>query len=140
MDIQKNFKEMPLFLKILFIISAYSFIMSIVSLLRMEPIAVSYFGTGFPKDYPFIWYLFNVIVGGFGIYVYLNRSYSLLYKYVVFGIIMVIISLLNVFTSIGNELKSEQIIAYVLIYGIVILITVLIMSYLLRQKKYFNKV
>lgn len=134
MDIKKNFKQMPLLLKILFVTTLYSLVMSIISLIGMKEVNFSYFGSEFPRNYPFIWNLYSVIMGGFGVYVFMKRSYSLLVKYTIVGAVLLVLSLMNSFYSIFGLSGQIQIISAVIIYGITYLFAVLIMIYFLRQK------
>jgi len=139
MDIKKNFKQMPLLLKILFVVSVYSFIMSVISLIGMKGVDFSYFGSEFPRSYPFIWNVYNILMGGFGVYVFMKRSYSLLIKYTVIGAVLLVLSLINSLYFVSSLSEKTQIIVTLIIYGISYLFAGLIMMYFLRQKKYSNK-
>jgi len=131
---------MPLLLKILFVVSIYSFIMSVISLIGMKGVDFSYFGSEFPRSYPFIWNLYNVLMGGFGVYVFMRRSYSLLVNYTIVGAVLLVLSLINSFYYASSLSGQTQIIyAATAVYGVTYLFAVLIMIYFLRQKKYFNK-
>ena len=131
---------MPLLLKILFVVSIYSFIMSVISLIGMKGVDFSYFGSEFPRSYPFIWNVYNILMGGFGVYVFMRRSYSLLVNYTIVGAVLLVLSLINSFYYASSLSGQTQIIyAATAVYGVTYLFAVLIMIYFLRQKKYFNK-
>ncbi len=139
MDIKNNFKQMPTFLKILFILNLISIVMNFTSLITIEKVPLSLFGTGFPENSPLIWHLINLSLIGFGTYVFLNRSYSLLKKYVLISVGMIVISILNSIYAYMNGIGETTILNLAIANGLVILILGLILNYLLRQKKYFNQ-
>ena len=114
--------------------------MSVISLIGMKGVDFSYFGSEFPRSYPFIWNLYNVLMGGFGVYVFMRRSYSLLVNYTIVGAVLLVLSLINSFYYASSLSGQTQIIyAATAVYGVTYLFAVLIMIYFLRQKKYFNK-
>ena len=120
-------------------LSVFSLFTSFISLIRMQEVNFSYFGTGFPKNYPLIWNIYSVFMGILSIYVYMKRSYSLLLKYTVLGSILIAISILNSIYFVFAQTNQTQIVFTMIIYGIGYFLAVLIMLYVLCQKKYFNK-
>lgn len=140
MEINKNFKEMPLLLKILFIMSIFSLILDLISLIESKEIGYSYFGTGFPKNYPLLWYSYSISMGFFNLYVFLKRSYSLLVKYTILIVVIMFMSLFNnIYLTLSGENAQYSFIYLAIVYGIAYGFGALMVFYTVRQKKYFNK-
>lgn len=133
-----DFKEMPFLMKLLFILSLYSLITTLLNLIQMKPITFQYFNSGFPKNYPFIWYLYYLLFSMATIIVYFKRSYAVLKKYLYVSIGILVISLLNSVYSIVS-FPAEQRVASIFVYTFTYIFGGLIFAYLLSQKKYFNK-
>lgn len=133
-----DFKEMPLVLKGLLIISLYSLLTTFTNFIQLKPITTEYFNSGFPKNYPLVWYLYYLAFDAVTIYVYFHRSYTILKKYLYVVIGILILSLANSVYFVINltpDQKTPVIIVYVFTY----IFAALIFLYLLKQKKYFNK-
>lgn len=133
-----DFKEMPFLMKLLLIVSLYSLVTTLLDFIQMKPIAFEYFGSGFPKNYPFIWYLYLVLFNIFGIVVYFKRSYSVLKKYLYISLGVLAIAILNSIYFVLN-LPAEQRMLTVIVYVFTYIFGGLIFFYLLNQKKYFNR-
>jgi len=133
-----NFKGMPLLLKLLFLLSVYSFFQSAFNLFQMKPISFSYFGTNFPKNYPFIWHMYSLMFNLITIIVYIKKSFSVLKTYTYASVVVLAITLINSFYFTIN-LPIEQRMPTVVVYAVTYLFGGLIFVYILNQKKYFNK-
>lgn len=133
-----DFKAMPFLMKLLLIVSLYSLVTTLIDFIQMKPIAFEYFGSGFPKNYPFIWYLYLILFNIFGVVVYFKRSLSVLKKYLYISLGVLTISILNSIYFVLN-LPTEQRILTVIVYVFTYAFGGLIFFYLFNQKKYFNK-
>lgn len=133
-----NFKEMTFLLKIIFLLSIYSLFEGVVNLILMKPIEFSYFGTNFPKNYPLVWYTYNVLFNLATIVVYIKKSFSVLTMYIYVSLGVLAISLFNSIYSVMN-LPVEQRMPTALVYAISYIFGGLVTVYLFGQKKYFNK-
>lgn len=138
-ELMADFKAMPFLIKLLLIISLYSLVTTIQNLVQMKPIDFDYFNSGFPRNYPLVWYLYYLLLDVFTIVIFFKRSYSVLKKYVCFSIAILLIAFFNSIYSTANVL-SEQRAVTTIIFGLTYAIVVLINLYLLKQKKYFNKI
>lgn len=134
-----DFKEMPFLLKLFLLASLYSIIATLFDFIQMKPMTFEYFNSGFPKNYPFIWYLYFLLFNIVTIAVYFKRSYSVLKKYLYLSVGVLAISLLNSIFSV-IKLPAEQRIATILVYSFTYIFGGLIIIYQLKQKKYFNKI
>lgn len=134
-----DFKEMPFLVKLLLIVSLYSLVTTFLSFIQMKPITFEYFNSGFPKNYPLIWYLYYLLFDIVTIVVYFKRSYSVLTKYFYVSVGVLVIILLNSVYSVAN-LPSDQRVATTIVYALSYIFVGLILAYLLKQKKYFNKI
>ena len=134
-----DFKEMPFLIKLLLVVSLYSLVATLLDFIQMKPIDFGYFDSSFPRNYPIIWHLYSFVFTAITIVVFFKRSYSILKKYLYVSMGVLIIPLLN-FIYLFAKLPAEQKMAFVLVIVIpTYLFTGLIFTYLLRQKKYFNK-
>lgn len=133
-----NFKEMPFLLKLLFIGSAGVLMSHLVDIFQLKPIEFDYFNSGFPKNFPVIWYAYSVLIEIITMLVYLKRSYGLLKKYTYFSVGVLAIHLLHV-GYLVMSLPVEQRLIPTLTYVITYIFVTLLVIYPLRQKKYFNK-
>jgi tryptophan-rich sensory protein len=134
-----NFKEMPFLLKLLFIGSVVTLISQLVDMFQLKPIKFEYFHSGFPKNFPIVWYAYSVLMQVVTMMVYLRRSYGLLKKYTNFTVGLLAIHFLHVvylFINLPAEQRASSIVTYIIIYFFVALLVI----YPLKQKKYFNKV
>ncbi len=134
-----HFKEMPLLLKIIFIGSLFAIVEALFDIIQMKPILFDYFNSGFPKNFPVIWYAYSILINIFAIIVYLKRSYSLLKKYLYLTVGLLVIAFLNSAYSI-NFVPSEQKTAMMLMYTVFYVVAGLLVVYHFKQKKYFNQV
>ena len=129
---------MPFLLKILFLISVYSFVTTLLNFIQMKPVVFEYFNTGFPKNFPLIWYSYYLLFNIFTIIVYFKRSYSVLKKYLYVTLGVLVVALLNSIYFVIN-LPVEQRFATTLVYLFTYIFGGLIFIYQLKQKKYFNQ-
>ena len=134
-----HFKEMPLLLKIIFIGSLFAIVEALFDIIQMKPILFDYFNSGFPKNFPVIWYAYSILINIFAIIVYLKRSYSLLKKYLYLTVGLLVIAFLNSAYSI-NFVPAEQKTAMMLMYAAFYIVAGLLVVYHFKQKKYFNQV
>lgn len=136
--LSKNFKAMPWLLKILFIFSALSLIGVIKDFIQFKPITFSFFNSGFPNNYPVIWYIYLLAINLITIFVYLKRSYKLLIVYLTTTTVLTIPWMLNNMLIFKDSLPGQNlvlVISLVLFY----LFSFLLIIYFLRQKHYFNR-
>lgn len=133
-----DFKEMPFLLKILLLISIYSFITTLLNFIQMKPVTFEFFNSGFPKNFPAIWYLYYLLFDIAAIVVYFKRSYSVLKKYIYASLGVLVIGVLNSIYSVIN-LPTEQKFAATLLYVFIYIFFGLIFVYQLKQRKYFNQ-
>jgi len=133
-----DFKEMPFLMKLLLLVSLYVLVTTILDFIQMKPVAFGYFNSSFPRNYPLIWYLYNILFGIFSIIVYFKRSYSVLTKYLCVSAGILAVGLLNSAYFVVN-LPVEKRIVTVVVYAVGYVFAGLIFAYLLQQKKYFNK-
>jgi hypothetical protein len=134
-----SFKDMPVLMKLIFILYLYSLLENIVNLFLFKSITPTYFGFTFPVDFSFVWYIYEFITYAAAIYVFLKRSYSIVKIYVNTLLGILAISLSNSIYVIIHATAGVQVIM-ILLYSLTYVLTGLIYFYLLRQKKYFNKV
>lgn len=134
-----DFKEMPFSMKLLLIADLYLLVTTFLGLVQMKPIAFEYFNSGFPKNYPLVWHSYSVLLYIATIVVYFKRSYSVLMKYLYVSIAILVISGLNSIYSVAN-LPSEQRMTMTITSAFIYIIAGLILVYLSKQKKYFNRV
>lgn len=138
MNLGNNFKEMSILLKLLFGYSAFTFLKTIFDLFQNKPIGFEYFNTGFPNNYPYIWYIYIIFMNIWLIFVFLKRSYSLLVKYFVISLLVGIPGIINMFVNIFNY-PEESLPTLLLVNIIILSLGGLLIIYTLKQKKYFNK-
>ena len=134
----RDFQDMPFLLKILFIFSLYSLFVALLSFMQLKPVSFEYFNSGFPKNYIFIWYLYTVSMSLFGVVVFLKRSYSVLKKYMYLSTVILTLYIFNSIYLVTNMLPNQRM-AATLVYVITYMFAILILVYILNQKKYFNK-
>jgi len=134
----KSFKEMPFLLKLLTVLSIYSLFTIFIDFIQMKPISFAYFNTGFPKNYPVIWYIYQAGFKIITLLIYFKRSYSALITLLKVTIGFLIITLFYSIYSISNLPEQQKIpVLFVLIFTY--FFGGLIFVYLYNQKKYFNK-
>lgn len=133
-----DFKEMPFLMKLFLIAGLYLLVTTFLDFIQMKPIAFDYFSSGFPKDYPLVWYLYNLLFSIFTIVVFFKRSYSVFMKYLYISVAVQVIGGLNSIYFVVN-LPSDQRMMVTITYAFIYLITGSFFVYLLKQKKYFNK-
>lgn len=134
-----DFKEMPFLLKLFLIVSLYVIVVTLIDFIQMKPMTFEYFNSGFPKNYPFIWYLYYLLFNIATVVVYFKRSYSVLKKYLYASIGVLVIALLNSIFFVIN-LPVEQRMATTLVYSFTYIFGGLIIIYQLKQRKYFNRI
>lgn len=137
-NLVSNFKAMPLLLKILFIVAVWAIIGVVKDFIQLKPITYSYFNSGFPKNYPFVWYVFQLLIESAGIFVFLKRSYRWLKIYLITSLILTIPWLINQRFIISNFLPDQQRLLNIVVLSSY-LFAILITIYLFKQKKYFNQ-
>ena len=133
-----DFKEMPLLLKILLLLTLYLLVTAILDFIQMKPVAFEYFNTGFPKNFTVIWYIYSLLFDIATIIVYFKRSYTILKKYLYISLGIVVVSIFNSIYFVAN-LPAEQRLATTLVYLFSYVFGALLFVYQLNQKKYFNK-
>lgn len=134
-----DFKEMPFLLKILLLITLYSLVTTALYFIQMKPVAFDYFNTGFPKNYPAVWYIYYLLFNIATIIVYFKRSYTVLKKYLYITLGFLVIAIFNSIYFIAN-LPAEQRLATTFVCLFTYFFGALIFVYQLNQKKYFNRV
>lgn len=133
-----RFKEMPLLIKLFFILGSYSAVLSAIDLLTFKSITFTYFGSAFPQNMPAVWHLYALAINVFSLFVYIKRSYSLLKTYLYISAAVLAVSVANsVYETL--RLPTEQRIPVIIVYGVTYTLAGLIFIYFLGQKKYFNK-
>ncbi len=132
-----DFKEMPFYLKIIFLLWLFGICDYVVNIVFNKPLLVEYFNTGFPKNMPLLWNLFWLLYSISYVAVYFKRSFSLLKKYLYLNIFVFVFNTLNgVFRIINTpEYRFFNILAQLLVICIFFFTT----KYLFGQKKYFNR-
>lgn len=136
--VMSEYKKMPFLLKILLIISIGASISALLNLIKMKPVQFEYFGSGFPKNVPVVWYLYYLLFNIATILVYFKRSFSLLKKYLYFSIGVLFISALNSVYFVIN-LPQAQKMPTTFVYLFTYIFGGLIFWYLYKQRQYFNK-
>ncbi|MBI5018845.1 hypothetical protein HZB58_01065 [Candidatus Gottesmanbacteria bacterium] len=133
-----RFKEMPLLIKLFFVLGSYSAVLSAIDLLTFKPLTFTYFGSAFPQNMPAVWHLYALAINVFSLYVYIKRSYSFLKTYLYISAAVLTVSVANsVYETL--RLPAEQRLPVVIVYGVTYALAILIFVYFLGQKKYFNK-
>lgn len=132
-----DFKQMPLILKVLLILGTYSMTGNILDMIALKPVAFSYFGTGFPKNLPLVWYGFNFLLNFATIAVWFKRSYTWLKTYTFVSLGLIVLAVLNSIYML-NSLPENQRMITIGMYFVTYLIGVVILVYVFRQKQYFN--
>ncbi len=133
-----NFTEMPLLLKVIFVFNVLSLVTTFVNFIQIKPIVFEYFNSGFPKDFPVIWYLYLLVLHLAAVSIYIKRSFSLLKKYLSVVFIIYFLGFLNSAYLVIN-LPNEQKIGMSLINLLIYLFLGFILVYQLKQTKYFNQ-
>lgn len=132
-----NFKEMPLPMKILLLVSVYSLFTTILDFVQLKPVIFEYFNSGFPKNYPIIWYVYNLLFNVATVAVYFKRSYSVLKKYIYITLGALGITALNsLYLIISAPLEQRSATTFTILFTFIF--AGLIITYLLNQKKYFH--
>ncbi|NCN06737.1 MAG: hypothetical protein GW946_02730 [Candidatus Pacebacteria bacterium] len=142
--VKKNFLAMSWLLKVLFVLNIYSFVTSILALynIQQKEVVLSYFGSGFPQNLPSLWHIYSILFAFFGVYVFMNRSRSLLVKYTIFSAVTWAVALANQLYSVGDMLNQPNALSptfYYSFYIVLYAVTSLLIIYPLTQKKYFHQ-
>jgi hypothetical protein len=135
--IKDAWQAMPRLMKVLAALNIYSLILSIINLLGRVPISFSYFDTPFPKNFPGIWYLYQISFIIWNLAVFVWRSRKELMRYIWVTIIIMTIGVANSVYFIIRLPQSEIGIA-ILINLVSLIVPVLVIIYLIRQKTFFS--
>lgn len=134
-QITKNFKAMPVLLKVVFAIHTYTVVAWLLALITQKSIQ----GITFAQSYPMPGSLVSIFMALIGLYVLLGRSYSLLVKYTILRTILLTVSLsINVY-SLQHTFANQALIGTLYILISKTLLTFFVVFYPLTQKKYFNQ-
>lgn len=136
--IKKNFQEMPLLLKLFLVLDVVSVLRSTSNLITNQAVEFNYFNSQFPSAYPYIWHTYVILISVFGLFVLYKRSYSLMIKYLLIGLVMQFIGIINMIYNNFLIEFEQQLLMTIISIGFS-LIPVLIFLYYYKQKKYFNK-
>ncbi len=134
-QITKNFKVMPVLLKVIFVIHTSKVGVWLLALITQKSIQ----GATFAQMYPMPWSLLSIFMSLAGLYVFLRRSHSLLVKYAILGAILLAVSLfINVY-SLQLTFSNQVHIGFLYYRVFKILLAFFVVLYPLTQKKYFNQ-
>lgn len=129
---------MPLVLKLIYLYAVYVTYVSVVIVIQNKPVNFELFNSGFPRNYPILWNLFNAFMMFVELYVLMNRSYSMMSKYVYFAFTLYVILLVNGILSTWS-VGSRELLLNILVFGLVFVINGFIILYPLKQTKYYNQ-
>ena len=131
-----TFKSMPLGLKILTIISAFSFLSSLLSLSSVFGQKATSTATS-----PLL-YVNGLILVAMFLYIVFSRSHKWWQIYIVWSIVSSIVGVLPLYTSLSTALSNAQQVMVITTGTLLVMMIAfqgLILFYIYKKKEYFNK-